>query len=33
MDPDFIRSLARVRGTQIGKQYAEAFELVRTVLL
>jgi len=33
MDPDFIRSLARVRGTQIGKRYAEAFELSRTVLL
>ncbi|MCO6462326.1 MAG: PIG-L family deacetylase [Saprospiraceae bacterium] len=33
MDPDFIRSLARVRGTQIGKEYAEAFELVRTVIL
>lgn len=32
MDPDFIRSLARVRGTQIGEIYAEAFELVRTVI-
>ena len=32
MDPDFIRSLARVRGTQIGEVYAEAFELVRTVI-
>lgn len=26
---DFIRSLATVRGTQIGKKYAETFEVVR----
>lgn len=32
MNPDFIRSLAVVRGTQIGKPFAEAFELVRTVI-
>lgn len=31
-NPDFLHSLARVRGTQIGVQYAEAFELIRTVL-
>jgi LmbE family N-acetylglucosaminyl deacetylase len=31
MDPDFIRSLARVRGTQIGVKYAEAFEVVRII--
>lgn len=28
-DSEFITSLARVRGTQIGEQYAEAFEVVR----
>lgn len=32
MNPDFIRSLAIVRGTQIGVNYAEAFELIRTVV-
>lgn len=32
MDPDFTRSLARVRGTQIGSSYAEAFEAIRIVL-
>ena len=32
MDPDFIRSLARVRGTQIGVKYAEAFEVVRIIV-
>lgn len=30
--PDFIRAMARVRGTQIGHLYAEAFELIRTVI-
>lgn len=30
--PDFIISLARVRGTQIGVKYAEAFEVIRWVL-
>lgn len=29
---DFIRGLARVRGTQIGTRYAEAFDIVRWVL-
>ncbi len=32
MDPDFIRALAKVRGTQIGSDYAEAFEVVRLVI-
>ncbi len=32
MDPDFIRSLAKVRGTQIGVDYAEAFELIRWII-
>jgi len=27
----FIRSLATVRGTQINKQYAEAFEIIRMI--
>jgi N-acetylglucosamine malate deacetylase 1 len=31
MDPDFIKSLARVRGTQINVEYAEAFEVVRWI--
>ena len=29
---DFIMSLARVRGTQIGVKYAEAFEVIRWVI-
>jgi LmbE family N-acetylglucosaminyl deacetylase len=29
---DFIRSLARARGIQIGAEYAEAFEVIRWVL-
>ena len=29
---DFIRSLARTRGVQIGARYAEAFELIRGVI-
>lgn len=29
---DFITSLARVRGTQIGIKYAEAFEVIRWVI-
>ena len=29
---EFIRSLALIRGVQIGKQYAEAFEVVRWVI-
>lgn len=28
---EFVKSLARVRGTQIGKQYAEVFEVVRLI--
>ncbi|MDX1407043.1 MAG: hypothetical protein R3330_02890, partial [Saprospiraceae bacterium] len=32
MDPGFIRSLAVVRGTQIGVQYAEAFEVIRWIM-
>ncbi len=32
MDPNFIRALAKVRGTQIGTEYAEAFEVVRLVI-
>lgn len=31
MDADFIRSLARVRGTQIGTDFAEAFEVIRLI--
>lgn len=31
MNMDFIRSLAVVRGTQIGVDYAEAFEVVRVI--
>ncbi|MEN9610301.1 MAG: hypothetical protein RLZZ628_1115 [Bacteroidota bacterium] len=30
--PDFIRALAVVRGTQIGAQYAETFEVIRWVI-
>ena len=29
---DFVRSLARVRGTQIGVKYAEVFEVIRWVI-
>lgn len=32
MAPDFVRSLARTRGVQIGYQFAEAFEVVRWVM-
>ena len=31
-DEDFLRSLARIRGVQIGVKYAEAFELVRWII-
>ena len=31
-DEEFIRSLARVRGVQVGVRYAESFELVRLVM-
>jgi N-acetylglucosamine malate deacetylase 1 len=30
-DEDFIRSLARIRGVQIGTRYAEVFEVVRWI--
>lgn len=32
LSEDFIRSLARARGVQVGSQYAEAFEVVRLFL-
>lgn len=32
MDPKFIESLAIVRGTQIGKKYAETFEVIRWIV-
>lgn len=32
VSPDFIRSLARSRGVQIGAEYAEAFEVIRWVI-
>lgn len=32
MNSDFIFSLARVRGVQIGAEYAESFEVIRTIL-
>jgi len=32
MDPKFIKSLAKVRGTQIGMRYAEAFEVIRWII-
>jgi len=32
MDPDFIRSLAKVRGTQIGTSFAETFEVIRWII-
>ncbi|MFK8102562.1 MAG: PIG-L deacetylase family protein [Saprospiraceae bacterium] len=32
MDPKFIESLAMVRGTQIGKQFAETFEVIRWII-
>jgi len=31
-DEDFIRSVARTRGVQIGTKYAEAFEMVRWII-
>ena len=31
-DEDFIRSVARTRGVQIGIRYAEAFEMVRWII-
>jgi LmbE family N-acetylglucosaminyl deacetylase len=32
MKADFIRGLARVRGTQTGVEFAEAFELIRWII-
>ncbi len=32
MDEDFIFSLARIRGVQIGAEYAESFEVIRLVI-
>ncbi len=32
VDPEFIKGLARTRGTQIGRKYAEAFEIIRQVI-
>ncbi len=32
LSPEFIRSLARARGVQIGSLFAEAFEVVRLVM-
>ena len=32
VSPDFVRSLARARGVQIGAEYAEAFEVIRWVI-
>lgn len=32
MSPDFIRSLATVRGTQIGESFAESFEVIRWII-
>ena len=32
LSPDFIKSLARTRGVQIGSEYAEAFEVIRLFL-
>ena len=29
---EFIRSLARTRGVQIGTKYAETFEIIRWIL-
>lgn len=31
-DEDFLRSLARTRGVQIGTRYAEAFDIVRWII-
>ncbi|MBP7184850.1 MAG: PIG-L family deacetylase [Saprospiraceae bacterium] len=32
MESDFIRSLARIRGTQINVKYAETFEVIRWII-
>jgi len=32
LDPEFIRGLARTRGVAIGYKYAEAFEIIKTII-
>lgn len=32
VDEDFVRSLAKVRGTQVGLEYAECFESIRLIM-
>jgi len=32
-DPEFIKSLARTRGVQMGSKYAEAFEVIRWIMV
>ncbi len=32
LDPEFIRGLARTRGVTIGHKYAEAFEVIKTII-
>lgn len=32
LDPEFIRGLARTRGITIGHKYAEAFEIIKTII-
>jgi len=32
MDPEYIRGWARTRGVQIGRDFAEAFEVIRWIL-
>jgi hypothetical protein len=32
MSEDFISSLARTRGVQVGTKYAEAFEVIRFIV-
>ncbi|MGB9596345.1 MAG: PIG-L deacetylase family protein, partial [Candidatus Poribacteria bacterium] len=32
MNEEFVRSLARARGVQIGAHYAEAFEVIRLII-
>jgi LmbE family N-acetylglucosaminyl deacetylase len=32
LNDDFIHSLAKTRGVQIGSEYAEAFELIRWII-
>lgn len=33
MEPEFIRSLAKTRAINIGKKYAEAFEVIRQLII